>query len=116
MRVRLRKSQCAPSSRLARLPRIGDRATTSRHLVHSVILPLEDAWRPYLRVVKVSSRPATTNTDSQPQSPMSGSPMIARTVPTLRRAVDNLRKRKATIALVPTMGALHDGHVALVRM
>jgi pantoate--beta-alanine ligase len=42
--------------------------------------------------------------------------MIARTVPILRRAVDNLRKRKATIALVPTMGALHDGHVSLVRM
>jgi pantoate--beta-alanine ligase len=42
--------------------------------------------------------------------------MIARTVPVLRRAVDNLRSRKATIALVPTMGALHDGHVSLVRL
>src|SRR5207253_8450544 len=47
---------------------------------------------------------------------MSRSPLIARTVPTLRRAVDNLRKRKATSALVPTMGALHDGHVSLVRL
>ena len=47
---------------------------------------------------------------------MSPSPMIARTVPALRRAVDNLRKRKATVALVPTMGALHDGHVSLVRL
>ena len=42
--------------------------------------------------------------------------MIARTVPTLRHAVDGFRSRKATVALVPTMGALHDGHVALVRL
>ena len=47
---------------------------------------------------------------------MSRSPLIARTVPALRRAVDSLRKRKATVALVPTMGALHDGHVSLVRL
>jgi pantoate--beta-alanine ligase len=43
-------------------------------------------------------------------------PMIVRTLPALRRALDGLRARKATVALVPTMGALHDGHVALVRL
>ena len=47
---------------------------------------------------------------------MSRNPMIARTVPVLRRTVDGFRARKATVALVPTMGALHDGHVSLVRL
>jgi pantoate--beta-alanine ligase len=47
---------------------------------------------------------------------MSRSPMVVRTVPALRRALETLRARKAMVALVPTMGALHDGHVSLVRL
>jgi pantoate--beta-alanine ligase len=46
---------------------------------------------------------------------MSRFPTVARTLPSLRRALDELRTRRATVALVPTMGALHDGHISLVR-
>ena len=42
-------------------------------------------------------------------------PGIVRTVPALRRAVTPWRTAGERIALVPTMGALHAGHLALVR-
>ncbi|ACI92885.1 pantoate--beta-alanine ligase [Afipia carboxidovorans OM5] len=46
----------------------------------------------------------------------SSSPLVARTLPALQRSLETLRKRHASVALVPTMGALHDGHISLVRL
>src|SRR5579871_1610490 len=69
-------------------------------------------WRPLARGNGLGStldrEPACLNMAPQPR--------LVRTLPALRRAVARFHAANETIALVPTMGALHAGHLALVRL
>src|SRR5262252_8733050 len=40
----------------------------------------------------------------------------ARTIAKLHRIIEHFREARESVALIPTMGALHPGHLSLVRL
>jgi hypothetical protein len=92
-------------SRGCRWPREETSCRPSAHRVHTVLLRLA-------LVLRSAAAP-----HREPSGVlMSRSPPIARKVPTLRCALENLRKRNTAIMVAPTMGALHDVHVSLAHL